>query len=378
MHELSVKNDQYIWARSPVRLDLAGGWSDTPPFTFRHGGKVVNVAVNLNDELPVQVYIRRSEEPRIKVQSIDLGTSEIINDLKQIENHTSPHTSFGITKAALHLLGFNKETIGKKKTLTNYLKSIGGGFDVTLFVAVPRGSGLGVSSILSATLLGALHKLFGQEGRHHDLLNQALKVEQMLTTGGGWQDQVGGMFGGIKYIESQPCAEEKAIVSIDTEHLDSFLFEDRGNADCITLFYTGISRLANNILKKVVNRVNMEDLEYLDVHHNIKRLADNAKIAISRRNLLDLGEIVANSWEANKKIEETTTNDYIENLLNDLRKYYIGAKLLGAGGGGYCLFISETPEKANKLKKILSTTSKGNSRLVDWKLNEQGLRVSVS
>jgi galactokinase/mevalonate kinase-like predicted kinase len=378
VHNIKIKDDQYIWARSPVRLDLAGGWTDTPPYTFRYGGKVTNVAVNLNDELPVQVYIRRSPNTKIKLQSIDLGISQTITDLNQIEKYNNPRLPFVNAKAALHLLGFNKETIGEKTTLSNYLKKIGGGFEITTFVAVPKGSGLGVSSILSATLLAALHKMFEHDTDHHIILNRTLKLEQMFAAGGGWQDQIGGMIGGVKYIESQPCDESKFVVDLDINHLDPFLFLNNESQKCFTLYYTGITRLAKSILKNVVSRVVNEEKEYLDIHDNIKHLAERARSAISKRNITDLGNTIKESWDANKNIHDSTSNEYIDNLLKKLKPYYIGAKLLGAGGGGYCLFVSESPEQAQKLRKKINELSKGTSRIVEWSLNTEGLRVSLS
>jgi len=56
----ALKEDQIVWARAPVRLDLAGGWTDTPPYTLRHGGRVVNLAVDLNGQPPIQVFCRRT------------------------------------------------------------------------------------------------------------------------------------------------------------------------------------------------------------------------------------------------------------------------------------------------------------------------------
>lgn len=373
--QISILYDQYIWARSPVRLDLAGGWSDTPPYTFKYGGKVVHLSVNLNDELPVQVYIRRSESPVIKLQSIDQGISECVEKFDQIACHANPQTSFGLTKAALHLLGFNQESTGEP--LPTFLENIGGGFDITLFVAVPKGSGLGVSSIIATTLLGSLHTLFGEPQLNHErLLNQALKMEQMLTTGGGWQDQVGGMIGGVKFSESSPC--EAYAVKVEVEHLDSYLFEEKEYARCFTLYYTGQSRLANDVLRRVVERVKSGDREYLSLHEHLKQLACEARKAISRRDLVTLGKVISCSWEANKQIERTATNEHVNNLLEKTKGYYLGAKLLGAGGGGYCLFVSESPDKAEVLQKNLVEISSGNARLVDWSLNKQGLKVSLS
>ena len=65
--------DQILWGRSPLRLDLAGGWTDTPPYCLQHGGKVLNLAVNLNGQSPVQVFARPTDRPELVLRSIDLG-----------------------------------------------------------------------------------------------------------------------------------------------------------------------------------------------------------------------------------------------------------------------------------------------------------------
>lgn len=371
MH-INILEDQYIWSRSPVRLDLAGGWTDTPPYTFKCGGKVVNLAVELNDELPVQTYIRRDPKNRIKISSIDLGITEEINTLAQLDNHRDPKSPFGIVRASLHFLGFNYGRYGR---LRSCLAEIGGGFDITTFVSVPKGSGLGVSSILTATVLGAFHRLLGLKTTADILCNEVLAVEQMLTTGGGWQDQIGGMIGGVKYAISQPAEDQ---VNPVVEKLDDYLFTDPEYRRCFTLYYTGINRLAHDILKKVVQRVNQGDAEYLRLHQEIGNLANEARLAISQRNLEKLISIVAESWEANQRIDPTVTNGDIRTLLQETSDLYGSAKLLGAGGGGYCLFVSKDPEQGDQLRAKLKNRVYGNSRLVDWKLNTSGLRVSVS
>jgi galactokinase/mevalonate kinase-like predicted kinase len=220
--------------------------------------------------------------------------------------------------------------------------------------------------------------MFEHDTDHHIILNRTLKLEQMFAAGGGWQDQIGGMIGGVKYIESQPCDESKFVVDLDINHLDPFLFLNNESQKCFTLYYTGITRLAKSILKNVVSRVVNEEKEYLDIHDNIKHLAERARSAISKRNITDLGNTIKESWDANKNIHDSTSNEYIDNLLKKLKPYYIGAKLLGAGGGGYCLFVSESPEQAQKLRKKINELSKGTSRIVEWSLNTEGLRVSLS
>jgi galactokinase/mevalonate kinase-like predicted kinase len=73
---LSVHSDQIVWGRSPVRIDLAGGWTDTPPYCLYAGGSVVNVAIELNGQPPLQVYVKPSAEYTVTLRSIDLGSVE--------------------------------------------------------------------------------------------------------------------------------------------------------------------------------------------------------------------------------------------------------------------------------------------------------------
>ena len=75
---LSVYPDQIVWGRSPVRIDLAGGWTDTPPYCLMEGGAVVNIAIELNGQPPLQTYIKPCREPHIVLRSIDLGAMEVI------------------------------------------------------------------------------------------------------------------------------------------------------------------------------------------------------------------------------------------------------------------------------------------------------------
>jgi len=208
-----------------------------------------------------------------------------------------------------------------------------------------------------------------------DLFWQVLKLEQMLTTGGGWQDQIGGIIGGVKYIESKPGYQPNFLI----HQLDPHLFQDREMLECFTLFYTGITRLAKNILQDIVLKANGNTPAYIFTINYIKQLAKYAKSAILSRDIRYLAEIVSQSWEANKKMHYSTTNDEIETLLEKTKKYYSGVKLLGAGGGGYALFISENKSKAEALKMDLQKHFVNDrARLVDMQLNTQGLQISVS
>jgi galactokinase/mevalonate kinase-like predicted kinase len=371
---LALKEDQIVWARAPVRLDLAGGWTDTPPYTLRFGGRVVNVAVNLNGQPPIQVFCRRTAEAHVRLHSIDLGRSETISSREQLVAYRDPSSIFALPKAALCLLGLDR-LAGNDAPLTEAIAQLGSGLDITMLCAVPKGSGLGTSSILGAALLAALSRLFGRRLVLDELIRQVLQIEQMLTTGGGWQDQIGGAAGGVKCVESRPGLRPQPAI----QQLDPHLFKDRSHVDCCTLFYTGFTRLAKNILAEVVDQVNANEKAYRFTLAHMAQLALDAKHAIERRDRLGLARIVALSWQANKRVHPGTTNAETEALLEATRAHFVGAKLLGAGGGGYMLFISHDLQQADALRDVLRRRFEGSrARLVDLSLSEGGLEVSVS
>lgn len=242
--------DQIIWGRCPVRLDLAGGWTDTPPYCLTHGGRVVNVAVNLNGQPPIQIFAKLSSEPHIVLRSIDLGVEGRITTFDELRRCAEPLGAFSIAKAALSLAGFLPEFAVKPTfdSLRQQLEEFGCGLEISLLAAVPKGSGLGTSSILAATLLGSLGELCGLGWDHAEIYRRALALEQMLTTGGGWQDQVGGVARGLKRIDTLPGLQQDPTV----RWLPADLFTDPATKSCMLLYYTGITRVAKSILKEIV------------------------------------------------------------------------------------------------------------------------------
>jgi galactokinase/mevalonate kinase-like predicted kinase len=372
--QAALKEDQIVWARAPVRLDLAGGWTDTPPYTLRYGGRVVNVAVDLNGQPPIQVFCRRTAARHVRVHSIDLGHTETFTRLEELVDYRDPLSPFALPKAALCLLGFDRLRTGGE-TLEGLLAGLGGGLEITLLCAVPKGSGLGTSSVLGGVILAALSRFFGRPVVADELIRQVLQVEQMLTTGGGWQDQIGGLVPGVKCIESRPGLRPHPVV----HQLETFLFQDRESLDCLTLFYTGITRLARNILADVVDQVNGAGKAYLFTLRHMAQLALDAKDAIERRDRHALGEVVARSWAANKRVHASTTNEEVDAVLAATATHCRGAKLLGAGGGGYALFVSPDVRQAEAVRSLLSARFENErARLVGFSLSTRGLEVSVS
>lgn len=106
MPQCDVYSDQIVWSRSPVRIDLAGGWTDTPPYCLMEGGSVVNIAIELNGQQPIQVYVKPTTEFHIILRSIDLGAYEEIATFEDVCDFKKVGSPFSIPKAALALAGF--------------------------------------------------------------------------------------------------------------------------------------------------------------------------------------------------------------------------------------------------------------------------------
>jgi hypothetical protein len=198
---LSVYSDQIVWGRSPVRIDLAGGWTDTPPYCLMEGGRVLNIAIELNGQPPLQTYVKPCKEHHIVLRSIDLGASEVVKTYEELADFNHVGSPFSIPKAALVLAGFQPGFSQEQfDTLEHQLQAFGCGIEVTLLSAIPAGSGLGTSSLLASTVLGALNDFCGLMWDKNEIGRRTLVLEQLLTTGGGWQDQYGGLLHGVKLL----------------------------------------------------------------------------------------------------------------------------------------------------------------------------------
>lgn len=160
--KLDVYSDQIVWGRSPVRIDMAGGWTDTPPYSLYSGGNVVNLAIELNGQPPLQVYVKPCKDFHIVLRSIDMGAMEIVSTFDELQDYKKIGSPFSIPKAALSLAGFAPAfSAVSYASLEEQLKDFGAGIEVTLLAAIPAGSGLGTSSILASTVLGAINDFCG-------------------------------------------------------------------------------------------------------------------------------------------------------------------------------------------------------------------------
>jgi galactokinase/mevalonate kinase-like predicted kinase len=372
-----VLEDQIIWGRSPVRLDLAGGWTDTPPYCLEFGGRVVNAAVDLNGQPPIQVFGKLCPRPELVLRSIDLGAEERIRTYAELDTFDQPGSPFGLAKAALALAGFvpRFHAHGGFPTLEAQLRDFGGGLELSMLSAVPKGSGLGTSSILAATLLATLGELCGLGWNQGSLFSRTLALEQMLTTGGGWQDQAGAIFRGLKLIETASGLSQKPNVRWLPPHLFN---RDYANT-LLLLYYTGVTRLAKKILQEIVRGIFLNSPGRLATITEIAANAMRASDALQACEYSALAEAVHQSWQLNQQLDAGTNPPETQRVLDQVGDWLAAAKLLGAGGGGFFLMLAKDEEAARRIRRSLRDSPPNPcARFVDFSLSETGLHLTRS
>lgn len=195
----------------PVRVNWGGGWTDTPPHCNEKGGVVLNAAMKLRGIYPVQITVKRLDELHVEFESKDIGVYTTVDSAAEIQDCHNPYDSFALHKAALIACGIIP--VREEADLQEILKRMGGGIYLSTQVyGVPKGSGLGTSSILSGACVKGIFEFLGQERTDAEIYDVVLGMEQIMSTGGGWQDQVGGLTEGIKLISTKPGIAQNLVV----------------------------------------------------------------------------------------------------------------------------------------------------------------------
>jgi galactokinase/mevalonate kinase-like predicted kinase len=336
----ALRDDEIVWGRAPARLDLAGGWTDTPPYSLERGGCVANAAVNLNGQAPIQAYARVIPEPEIRINSIDHSVRIVIRELDELLDYRQPASRFGLAKAALALCGFSPAEAAWKKgtTLRRMLRGFGGGIELTTLAAIPSGSGLGTSSIMGAVLISVISRMTGRELSPRELFHAVLKLEQELTTGGGWQDQVGGVIGGVKVIRTEPGMVPDPLIHF----VPADILDPRTNGGLTLLYYTGLRRLAKNILADVVGSYLSRDRGAMRVLSELHAFPPLMAEAMSQKSVERFGRLIDGAWRLKKGLDPESTTPLVEAILKRVAGHNFGATLLGAGGGGFLLLVCKS------------------------------------
>ena len=364
---------------APVRMDLCGGWTDTPPYALENGGCVINAAIDLECRPPIRVTVKPLDEHVLRILSIDQNERVEIREPGELTRWNDDPSSAALVRAAVAQMMFRAsdpaDDIMPQRGSPALFEFLGGGLEVTTSAAVPLGSGLGTSSILGAAVLAALHHTLGWHPTHAELHRETLRLEQSLTTGGGWQDQVGGVERGVKQITAAPGL----VPEFDLVPLPDDLISPEKNGGRTLLYYTGLTRLAKNILERIVGR-------YLDRHRPtmaalraIARLPAGMKSAMESSDIESFGRLIGEAWRLNRQLDPESSTPEIDHLLDRIAPHLLAAKLAGAGGGGFLFLVCRTPESAAAVRKVLNDAPLNpQARFFDYQINRTGLVVGTS
>ncbi|XP_072242727.1 L-fucose kinase [Leuresthes tenuis] len=349
--------EEWQEVQCPARLDLAGGWSDTPPIAFEHGGSVTNIAVKVDGKRPIGARARRIREPRLLLVSYAGGrhsgvSSETVCDsLDDLKDYCQPHAPGALLKAVCVCSGLvslsSQDPLGRQ-----LMQRWGGGVELHSWSELPTGSGLGTSSILAGALLASVYRCTGRTYDTDSLIHAVLYLEQILTTGGGWQDQVGGLVGGVKVGRSRaslPLQVEVERLSLPEDFLVSL-------EQHLLLVYTGKTRLARNLLQDVVRSwYSRLPSMVLNAQQLVSNSEDCAR-ACSDGSLSRLGQCLDRSWQQKKLMAPGCEPASVRAMLQALRPLVLGQSLAGAGGGGFLYLLTREPHQQQAVLQVLNNT----------------------
>jgi len=301
-----------IITETPLRVSLAGGGTDLPGYYRENEGMVVSTAIDKY----IYVIIKERFDDLIYV---DYSSKEIVHDIEEIQHD--------LVREAAKIVKLEK------------------GFEVMMQADIPsEGSGLGSSSSLTVGLLNAFYQYKGILVTSEQLAREACQIEiEKLKRPIGKQDQYIAAYGGLK------CIKFKGDNSVEVEDLNIDPEHKRKLGSNLLLFYTNITRSSSTILVEQSNEIQ----ENIDSHNNIKDLAYKTRKAIFGLEFDKIGLYLRENWEHKKKLSSNVTNPEIEKMYEKaINAGALGAKISGAGGGGFLLVYCER-DKQDKLRQAL-------------------------
>jgi galactokinase/mevalonate kinase-like predicted kinase len=334
------------------------------------------VAINLNGQPPIHCYCRVIDEPVIRIGSIDGGTRIEIRELDELLDFRRPGDRFALAKAALAISGFSPQVADWPAgiSLRQMLEEFGGGIELTCLVGIPKGSGLGTSSILGAVIMAVIRRLLGREQNQREIFHEVLRLEQALTTGGGWQDQAGAIYPGAKITSTKPGIFPDPLV----HYVTADLLDPKANGGSTLLYYTGMTRLAKDILSQVVGSFLNRDRRVMRALAEEHLVAHSVADAMARKDVAAFAHHVDAAWELAKRLCPDVTNEAIESLLARMRPFVHSMRILGAGSGGFVLMICKSPRHAAEAREKLEREPLNErARFFDYEINHVGLEVTT-
>ncbi|SVA48801.1 uncharacterized protein METZ01_LOCUS101655 [marine metagenome] len=287
-----------IISRTPVRVSFCGGGTDVDWFATSepNGGLVTSLALDRH----IHVTVNRRFDDRVRVS---YSSMEMVDDFEDLEHE--------LVREAMRMTGVTS------------------GVEITTIADIPsRGTGLGSSSAVTVGLLNALHRFAGNDASPEQLAEEACRIEiDILGQPIGRQDQYAAAFGGVNSISFGADGVEINPVKI-SPYVSKRLSEE------FTLVFTGTSRSASEVLSEVPD----DPADKLARLRVIRGQADVARGLLESGDLAGMGSLIGEAWDSKRGISSGISGEKIDSLHSRIMAMgATGAKLLGAGGGGFFL-----------------------------------------
>ena len=282
-----------VIARAPTRIDLGGGWTDVPPYCDREGGFVCNIAI----------------------------TRHSIATLSATSDDRAGASGNGLIEAAIRRSGVS-------------------GVTAALDNDFPLGAGLGGSSAASAALLAALRTWRGAPVDRVDIAEEGRRIEvEDLGVAGGRQDHYAATHGGALALTFDTGVSVRRL-SLAVAARDAL----RASA---TLIYTGESRISGDTITAVLSAYHARDVRVVTALKRMRELATDMAAALESCDLHALGELVDEHWEYQRSLHPSIPTPRIDEIIARARGAgALGAKAMGASGGGCVLILSRPGRRA--------------------------------
>lgn len=331
-------------SKAPLRLGLAGGGSDVSPFSDLYDGAILNATINMY----AYATIKPRTDNKIILNSIDKNASFELDSISELPINGEFDLARGIYNRIVK--DFTKKPLS---------------FELTTSVDAPPGSGLGTSSTLVVTILGAFSEWLNLPLGEYDLAHLAYEIERVdLAMAGGKQDQYAATFGGVNFMEF--FNEDKVIVN-PLRIKDVILHELAHN---LVLFNTETSRLSSSIIEaQSMNVINKNETS-IEATQKLKQQALMMKEALLKGELDRIGEILDFGWQNKKLMAKNISNQLIDEIYKTaIDNGASGGKISGAGGGGFMIFYCPN----NSRPKVIDALSKFGGTAKRYEFTDHGL-----
>ncbi len=353
---LTLQSDRH-YIELPLRVNFGGTWTDAAPYCVQYGGTVVNAAISLNGEFPIRADVYKNDSGAIVLKCDDFGVSKTFRDTQGLYDFNDFSDLFSLHKAALIVSGIIPYSHDASFDIR---RRIGSGINLTTCAKnVPQGSGLGTSSLLLAASIQALYDITGRTINQDELFQKVFCAEQLMRTGGGWQDQVGGVVPGFKIIRSEPGIPQK--LCVESIPIQEQMLSGLKSRAC--LIYAGERHMGRYILTDIMERQFKNDPGATETLHKLKDLADTQKRLLQSADIEGFIQSLNRHFDLLLELPANAVTGHMRRIRSTLCDLLDAFSPCGAGGGGFCFAVAKNPETMRQITERLKSVFGGRVRV---------------